>query len=589
MPGVPPVIPGFPSSNRVPSVGGLIQTGTGGQSAATLPKRVLVVGLKTTAGNIVPDNQIQPILSPGDADNYGGVGSELACMLYDAIPLSAALGIPLFACSPTPAAGAVAATTTIRFNGTATATGQVTVRSNGKPISQGIPFGMTAAQAATALAGAISGYASGRQRVSATAGTVYCTVTCNTAGVRGNQDVVFLDISALPAGITATLYVTWAASQTWAVGDQVIPKAVPNGLYFKCTTAGAGSVSTEPTWPTTVGTTVTDGSAVWTCWGSTATGNLPTTALFLGSGSGLETYTNLLATVSSQSYDRIGLAANDTTSVAAWKVQLDQYNLAPTNYLQQLIVCTNGSVASSQSLGQTTLNDVLFQNLWQLNSETHPSRLATQIACTRAGAEQQNPNASYDGYVMPYAAPQTQPADWPTLATLISAINNSVTPLTSGPFGLGPGGDGVTRVVRSITTKSLTGGFADYSTIDTGMITVAQFVFLDAKVLYLTQVKPANPVVSDDPPSNQRKPRSGVLTPSSCTATYNGKLVQYSQGILSNSPVSGSATIPPMIQPPNPGDVQCTFDPVAIRIIMVETIYVMPIDHSLGVIVNQAA
>lgn len=589
MPGIAPTIPGFPSSNRVPSVAGTVQTGVGGQSAASLPKRVLVVGLKSAAGTITPDNQIAPILSPIDADNYAGVGSEGACMLYDAIALAAALGIPLLYCSPTPPVGATAATTTVKFNGTAAATGQVTVRSNGKPISVGIPFGTTAAQAATLLAGAIAGYASGRQRVTASASTVYTTITCNTPGVRGNQDVVFLDVSAMPAGITATLYVTWATSQTWAVGDQVVPKAAPNGFYFRCTVGGAGSTTTEPTWPSTIGATVTDGSATWTCWGSTATGNLPTTALFLGNGAGLETYTNLLATLSSQSYDRIALAANDATSVAAWKVQIDQFAAAPTNYLQQVIVATNGTLAASQSLGQTTLNDTRFQNLWELNAETHPSRLAAQFASSRASAEQQNPNAAYDGFVMTYAAPQSQQADWPSLASLISAINNSVTPLTSGPFGLGPGGDGVTRVVRSITTKSLTNGFADYSTIDTGMITVPDFVFLDAKILYLTQVQPANPVVSDDPPNNQRKPKSGVLTPSSCAATYLGKLQQYSNGVLSNSPVAGSATIPPMIQPPVQGDVQCTFDPVGQRIIMVETIHVMPIDHQLGVIVAQSA
>lgn len=45
-------------------------------------------------------------------------------------------------------------------------------------------------------------------------------------------------------------------------GDTVIP-ATPNGRIYKCTTAGTTG-SGEPTWPTTAGGTVSDGTAVWT-------------------------------------------------------------------------------------------------------------------------------------------------------------------------------------------------------------------------------------------------------------------------------------------------------------------------------------
>lgn len=61
----------------------------------------------------------------------------------------------------------------------------------------------------------------------------------------------------------------WAATHAFTSGTYVVPLAnLPSGpaLYYKCTTAGTSS-GTEPTWPTTVGTTVTDGSAVWTCTG----------------------------------------------------------------------------------------------------------------------------------------------------------------------------------------------------------------------------------------------------------------------------------------------------------------------------------
>ena len=56
----------------------------------------------------------------------------------------------------------------------------------------------------------------------------------------------------------------WAASTAFSLGD--IRRATADqitGLFFKCTTAGTSSGS-EPTWPTDIGSTVTDNNVVWT-------------------------------------------------------------------------------------------------------------------------------------------------------------------------------------------------------------------------------------------------------------------------------------------------------------------------------------
>lgn len=45
-------------------------------------------------------------------------------------------------------------------------------------------------------------------------------------------------------------------------GDTVIP-ATPNGRMYRCSTGGTTAAG-EPTWPTTPGGTVNDGTAVWT-------------------------------------------------------------------------------------------------------------------------------------------------------------------------------------------------------------------------------------------------------------------------------------------------------------------------------------
>lgn len=61
----------------------------------------------------------------------------------------------------------------------------------------------------------------------------------------------------------------WLPRTTYATGRQVVPD-VPNGHWYRATTGGT-SGNSEPSFPTTTGLTVTDGTVVWTCEG--ATGN----------------------------------------------------------------------------------------------------------------------------------------------------------------------------------------------------------------------------------------------------------------------------------------------------------------------------
>lgn len=58
-------------------------------------------------------------------------------------------------------------------------------------------------------------------------------------------------------------YPDWAASTAYTL-NVVRRPPVRNGFAYQCTTAGTSS-GTEPTWPTTLGATVNDGTAVWTC------------------------------------------------------------------------------------------------------------------------------------------------------------------------------------------------------------------------------------------------------------------------------------------------------------------------------------
>lgn len=55
----------------------------------------------------------------------------------------------------------------------------------------------------------------------------------------------------------------WAASTAYSLGAVRTP-TTPNGYVYTVTTAGTSAAS-QPTWPTTIGATVTDGGVTWTC------------------------------------------------------------------------------------------------------------------------------------------------------------------------------------------------------------------------------------------------------------------------------------------------------------------------------------
>jgi hypothetical protein len=59
---------------------------------------------------------------------------------------------------------------------------------------------------------------------------------------------------------------TWTANTAYTVGDVVKKTGVYNSHSYKCTVAGTSHLTTEPTWPTTNGTTITDGTVTWTCF-----------------------------------------------------------------------------------------------------------------------------------------------------------------------------------------------------------------------------------------------------------------------------------------------------------------------------------
>lgn len=85
----------------------------------------------------------------------------------------------------------------------------------------------------------------------------YYQLGASTSNPSGVREVT----SPTVVGKTAS---DWASAHAYVVGDRVKATTSPTHI-FVCTVAGTSHASTEPTWPTTIDATVTDGTVTWRC------------------------------------------------------------------------------------------------------------------------------------------------------------------------------------------------------------------------------------------------------------------------------------------------------------------------------------
>ena len=299
----------------------------------------------------------------------------------------------------------------------------------------------------------------------------------------------------------------WQASTAYATGAQIQP-ANNTGFWYRATTGGTSGTPTQPVFGTVVGAMLSDGSVTWTTMGPILTG----TAITFTNGSGVEDYTTALLTIINQQYDRIAPGDNgntNTTNLAKLKAQVDAQAGPIANIIGQVVVATNASGALT-AIAQTALNDVRFQVLRELNAETHPCEIAAVFAAARSSLEGSNWAQQYDNFVLPGVAPQSQAGDIPNHASLVSDLNNGITPITTV--------NGQAVIVRAICTHSLNGAYADYSTLDTSDLTIPDQVRRQIALYWYSYFKPNNPVCQDNPPTSAGGavapfPPSGVATP----------------------------------------------------------------------------
>lgn len=196
----------IPSNLRVPLFYAEVDNSQANSGAQT--QRTLIIGQITSAGNAVPG---LPVLGTGKADAKakGGPGSMLALMVaayVDSDSFGEVWFLPM-----ADAAGAVAATGSVKFSGTPTDTGVVSLYVGGQLVSLTVTSSQAPATIAAALVTLIN--ASIDLPVTAAVGTDTATValTAKNAGTGGNEVDLRLNYlgsaggEVVPAGLSVTV------------------------------------------------------------------------------------------------------------------------------------------------------------------------------------------------------------------------------------------------------------------------------------------------------------------------------------------------------------------------------------------------
>lgn len=194
--------------NTIPGAGSLRKPGVYSEidnsQAVSGPQAVtyrrLLIGQKLVAG-IAPAGALIRITSAAQADTQFGAGSMLSGMVRAALAVDSYTELQVMPLADN--AAGVAATGTLTFTGTATASGTIELMIAGRRVSVSVISGNTAAIIATAAAAAITAAIDMPVTAAATTGTV--TLTSRHKGEAGNSlnaRANYFAGQALPAGVT---------------------------------------------------------------------------------------------------------------------------------------------------------------------------------------------------------------------------------------------------------------------------------------------------------------------------------------------------------------------------------------------------
>lgn len=247
------------------------------------------------------------------------------------------------------------------------------------------------------------------------------------------------------------------------------------------------------------------------------------------SGTGAEDATTLITKLQKTRYARIALGHNDATNAALWETMVDTKAGPLSLLLDQLVFGHNGTKSQAISLAQTTLNAFRASVVFCRNAENHPAQLAALVAAFRSVYEQTNPLTDWDNFALSYLRPQAFEDDLLSDTEQDECLNAGVTPLNTV--------DGTVRIVRMITSYSMSGGVQDERCLDIGDVVMTDYATLDLKLMYETDFRPANPIVRADPAPEEEPPTAGIGYPRLWNSMVSARLRQYfANGWLAESP-----------------------------------------------------
>lgn len=454
------IVVGLNPNGKRPAALWAVNPGVGASDLSAIPRFLLLVGNKTSAGSAVADQDLNEIFPNTDINALYGARSELAWMIRMARKYP---GVRIKAIACAEAGGATAATLTITVTGTAGSNGTLRFYLATKTINVTVPSGTTQNATAALIQAAFD--ADLEIPVTATVLNNVVTLTVANASVRGNDWSCYFDPAEKPTTTAIAL---------------------------------AGSGATNPGANGVVG------------------------AKF-GSGAGTDNLTNVLAILNGKAFFTAAFAQNDTsTNAALLKAYSDAKGAVGTQVYEHIVLGYTGSYANAVTLAKTTINRHRFQVGWQRGSEAHPAMVAASLAARRHQKEQlsANPNRRFNGDVLLGIPAARAVVDWPSggeTGEEDAALNNGVTPIRSDE-------QGDATIVRAITTLCVRNGVPFYGTIDCGQARTPDVTSDLASLLWDTEYSVANEHVDDDPEDGEEDRPPGTATPRGWSSYLQGVL-----------------------------------------------------------------
>jgi len=351
-------------TNKLPQTALKTVFGVSATGAAQIRYLLLVGAVASGGGTLTANTQVVELVNPGDEDTLtGGTGNELWRMVRMARRADPYAKIKIATVSQTSTAAATA-TITIGGSWTVASTGPLRYRIGGVPIEVSVLSTDTATTVGDAIVAAITATPQCPVTASNSTGTV--TLTAKSYGTRGNDLIVWQDVTFKPSGLTSTL----------AGGSSV----ASGGVRF---TSGTATEDVSTLFNTTLAT-----EDFWTG----------------------------------------AIAIIDATNLGRMETALDTRCGATIRKFANLVFGSTKAFASSTSLAQTTLDNARCAMLDYEEGETPGEEVAAWVAALRNMMEQTNPNTKYDGWATPFI-PQEAASKRMIETRQIAALDVGLTPL----------------------------------------------------------------------------------------------------------------------------------------------------------------